>query len=240
MKYARSSQSGNVLFIILIACALFGALSYAVSNMMRSNNPNQIGEQKGEVFATEILDYGRAVRQGVQAVLINGCDVTDVSFANNIVSGYAHGSADTCKIFNPSGGGVNYMAPLDDWLADVSGPPALQGTWYFPADVCVPDIGTGSSGCDSDGTDNEDLVMILPYIKSEICNKINKLVSGSNSTLAGSGDEWPDAGTKFTGSFSDGVALDQDGRMAGCFAGDGGADTPASGTYHFFQVLSAR
>lgn len=237
-----NNQAGNVLFIILIACALFGALSYTVANMMRGGSGTEISEQRAEVFAGEILDYARTVRQAVQTVAINGCDTLGISFSNNIVSGYAHSPvvSDSCQVFHVDGGGASYVIPHNDWLADVSGPPALQGQWYFPADVCIPDIGTSSTGCESDSGDNEDLIMILPYIRSEICTEINDILTDTKSALSGTGDEWLDAETKFTGAMSDGEVMDQDGRMNGCFAGDGGADTPASGTYHFFQVLKPR
>ena len=241
-KHMNTNTSGNVLFIILIAIALFSALSYVVSNMLRGGSGTEISEQRAEVFAGEILNYARSIRQGVHTVLINGCDVLDVSFTTSSLSGYDHTPAadNSCKVFHTDGGGISYIAPLDDWLDDVSGPPALQGQWYFPADTCIPDIGTSTTGCESDSTDNEDLILILPYIKAQICRELNNMISGSETILSGTDDEWPDGDTKFSGNMSDDTVLNQDGRMSGCFSGDGGTDTPASNTYHFFQVLKPR
>lgn len=239
--HSESDQSGNILFLILIAVALFAALSFVVSDMMRGGSTATISDEKASAYVSEILDYGRTLRQAVQNVSINGCDNTDISFSNIIVSGYAHSPVvdDSCKIFAPDGGAMTYVAPDSDWLAKVSPTPSLQGQWYFPANVCVLDIGKGGSGCDSDGNDNEDLIVVLPYIKQEICLLINRRLNLGASALSASGDEWPSAGTKFTGSFSDGEVLDQSGVLAGCFEGDS-TNTPASGTYHFFQVLKAR
>lgn len=236
-----SSQSGNVLFLILIAVALFAALSYVVAEMMRGASPTAILDEKAGVYASEILDYGRSLRQAVQNVRINGCDDTDISFVNSTISGYAHTPAadDTCQIFAPDGGSMTYVEPDANWLARISPVPTLQGQWYFPASTCVLDIGNGSTGCDSDSSDNEDLIVILPYIKQEVCELINRRLNLGSTALSASRDEWPSAGTKFTGSFSDGEVLDQSGVLAGCFEGDS-SNTPASGTYHFFQVLRAR
>ena len=52
-----SSQSGNIIFIILIAVALFAALSFVVSQMMRG--PTTIGEEKDGVIVAEILAYAQ-------------------------------------------------------------------------------------------------------------------------------------------------------------------------------------
>jgi type II secretory pathway pseudopilin PulG len=241
MSMPSPSQAGNVLFFILIAIALFSALSFVVANMMRGGSPTVVSEEKASVFAAEILDYGRTLRQAVQNVRINGCDDDDISFSNIFVSGYAHSPvvSNTCKVFNAGGGAITYVTPHDKWLASMSSPPTLQGQWYFPANICVTDVGSGGAGCGSDSTDNEDLVVILPYIRQEICEKINSRLNLGASALSASDDAWPSAATKFTGSYSDDTSIDQSGTMAGCFEGDG-ANTPASGTYHFYQVLLAR
>ena len=54
-------ESGNVLFIILIAVALFGALNFVVGNMLRGGNPQAISEQKASILADEILAQARDI-----------------------------------------------------------------------------------------------------------------------------------------------------------------------------------
>lgn len=236
-------QNGNVLFLLLIVIALFSALSFTVANMMRGASPETITDEKAGIYASEILDTARGLRQAVQNIRINGCADEDISFSNDIISGYAHAPtvSTSCQIFNSAGGAMTYTVPDPKWLANISGPPSLQGEWYFPANLCVEDVGSGSSGCDSDSTDNEDLVVILPYIRQDICETLNKRLNLGASALSTTGDAWPSSGDKFTGSYSDDTAmtLGTTGLISGCFEGDSG-QTPTSGTYHFYQVLLAR
>jgi hypothetical protein len=238
-KYRR--EAGSALFFILIGVALFAALSYTVAQMLRGGNPETISEQKSQLFADEILGYGRSLRQATQAVRINGCADMDLSFDNGTVGGYAHmpDVADTCKIFNEGGGGMIYALPSESWLDAAQSAKTLYGEWYFPANVCVRGIGNGTAGCESDSTDNEDILVILPYIKEQVCAAINNSLGLGTTIPVETADGWTTANTKFTGTMADNTALDQTGVMAGCFAGSG-ANTPDANTYHFFQVLVTR
>ncbi len=238
-----ATQCGNVLFIILIAVALFAALSFAVSDMMRGADPNSIRREKAPLLADGIIDYARTLRQGVQDIRINGCSSAEVSFENSIVAGYEHApvARDACKLFHGRGGGVNYARPPDSWLDITLSSPTLQREWFFPANVCIPEIGSApaGTGCNGDSEDNESLIVILPYILQDVCAAINDRLGLGAAPLTEVGDAWPSANTRFTGTQTDGTVLNQDRRMAGCFQGTG-TGTPPTGTYHFFQVLVAR
>lgn len=237
------NQKGSAIFFILIGVALFAALGFTVSNIMRSGDPNVLSDQKAQLYANEILDYTRSLRQSIQSVRISGCDDTDISFANSFVSGYAHtpSTSDSCKVFNADGGGISYLSPVTDWLDGAQSAKTFYGEWYIPASVCVPDIGTSGSGtgCNTDSSDNEDLILILPYVREDVCIQINESLDQGSSIPSESGNGWTVANTKYNGSFSDGERLDQNGLMSGCFQGSG-SNTPGAGTYHFFQVLMPR
>jgi hypothetical protein len=239
-------ETGSVLFIILIAVALFAALAYTVSEMMRGGNPNTIGTEKSRLFGNEIINYGRALRQGAQNLKIsNGCADRDISFENETVAGYAHMPAapDACKLFYNTGGGLVYQPPVPEWLDGSSPAPALRGQWYFPANVCVPDLGTAEANCATDTVDNEALIAVLPYIKRGMCIQINDLLGVDNpggEPPLETANGWTAGLVKYKGiSPTDGETLDQGGRMAGCFEG-AAASTPDTKTYHFFQVLVPR
>lgn len=47
----RKGERGNVLIYILIAIALFAALSYTVGNMMRGGNADMIDEENASLYA---------------------------------------------------------------------------------------------------------------------------------------------------------------------------------------------
>ena len=61
MKY---TQNGNVLFYILIATALIGALSYAIANSTRGNS-DQLTAERARLLASEIIEYAGTMEAGV-------------------------------------------------------------------------------------------------------------------------------------------------------------------------------
>lgn len=237
-------ESGSAVFYILIAVALFAALSFAVANMMRAGGSRPNTELM-ELRASEILQYSGGLRRAVQQMKISGVPDAEISFETATLGGYANPNCleARCKLFDPSGGGIVYSEPpAADWL-DTSHAAALQyGRWYVPNNVCAVNAGNGGAGCDSDTADNEDLVLFLPWIKKDICIAINSKLGVTNpggNPPQEAGDAWPGGYTQFTGSYADGVALEQNGLRAGCFEGSSGG-VPPEKSYAFFQVLLAR
>lgn len=247
MRRPLSRQRGSVLFVILVGVILFAALSYTVASMMRGGNPAIISEEKARIFAAEIINYGRALRQATQNLKITGCTAEEISFENTTLVGYDHtpAAAAECQIFNESGGSMVYLVPaLDDWLdMNYSPTPALRGQWFFPANTCVPGIGNApAGGCRADGQDNEALIVILPYVNRQICIQINREL-GVGTPGAAPPQEidnaWPAGSTKFTGTFANGEQIDLANTTAACFEGNG-ATMPPDNTYHYYQVLLPR
>lgn len=211
----NTHERGNVLFLILIAVALFAALGFSVSNILQSGNPTTIAGEQARVFASEILDYGRNMRQAVQNVKIsNGCRDTEISFENNIETGYTNGANTECQVFHPDGGAMSWISPANS-VNDGS-------EWIF----------AGTNHADNIGSAAPELVMILRNINSNICNSINTV---SGITVLGS-DATIDF-TKFTGVYTATQTIDSAAdTMAGCLNHDnGGTDEP-----FFYQVLIAR
>lgn len=209
------SQKGSALFIILIAVALFGALSYAVANMMRDGSGADITKEKSGLYANEILDYGRAVREAVQSMRIsNGCSDTDISFQNIVVTtGYTNGANTACQVFNANGGGLNWISPAEK-VND-------GAEWVF----------TGTNIADGVGTTAPDLIMILPNITQAICDEIND-ISGITAT----GNDATIDFTKFAGTYASTQTLDfAAGKPFGCLNYVNSGDN-----FFFYQVVLAR
>lgn len=64
------SNSGNVLFLILIAVALFAALSYAVTSSSRGGGIDA-KKDSSELIASEIMNYVSSLEQAVTR--LRGC-----------------------------------------------------------------------------------------------------------------------------------------------------------------------
>lgn len=237
---------------ILVAIILFAALSYTVSGMMRGGNSDMIGEERAKILGGEILDYGRVLRQAVQNLRIsNGCSETDLSFENNILLQYTNTTnpPDRCKIFHPSGGDINYIVPNPEWL-DAEHSAELYYNEWFITSVCAPSMPYAELGQRCEGSPFHDLVVLMPYIKQEICEQINAL-----SSIEGIPQDAHKVGQRgyFTGSYGTDGAQHQHnaiidaadllvGKKSGCIqstfppAYSLGANTP----YIYYQVLLER
>jgi type II secretory pathway pseudopilin PulG len=233
--------------MILVAVVMFAALSMIVAGMLRGGNPRTVADDKAQLYANEILSYARAMRQNVQSMKIsNNCRDLEISFENSTLTGYAHTPAaqEACRLFNANGGSMNYMVPPTSWLhMEFPGGPALRGKWFFPANTCVPGLGTApAGGCKADSIDNEALIAILPYVRKDICVHLNDKLGVENpggEPPAETDNAWLPAETIFTGTQADGEQIDAGGYMAACFEGAGSNDPPAN-SYHFYQVLLPR
>ena len=209
-----SYESGNVLFLILIGVALFGALSFTVANIMRSGNPEAIGEQRASILADEILNTGRQYRAAVQGMKISeGCDDDEISFETAALTGYTNGANTDCQVFHTDGGGMIYTAPSAEY-GDGS-------DWVF----------TGSNIADDVGTVAPDLIAILPNIDFVVCNSINDKLNGPSVGTDADVDF-----TKFTGTYASTQTLDfAAGNLAGCLNYVNSGDN-----YFYYQILVVR
>lgn len=223
----RKQEHGSAIFMILIGIALFAALSYSISQMMRDGKAEIIPAEQAKVYASQIVEYGNIVRQAVQNMRINGCDVTEISFTQASGDAYEHSPAvpTKCKLFEKQGGAV---------VAEEVSPGINDGSPYiFTGGHAANNVGTvcTNAAC-------SDLIMVLEQIDKSVCLALNKQLGVSNP----SNDAPNDAGgtlARFTGTYTYGnVLLDEDtalnGKMAGCLR-----DTPAN-TYSYFKVLIAR
>ena len=75
----KNLERGNVLFLILIAVALFAALSYAVTQSSRSGGGDATDETNA-VNAASITQYPTGVRTAILRMTIDGTDVTTIEF----------------------------------------------------------------------------------------------------------------------------------------------------------------
>jgi hypothetical protein len=244
-----SRQSGNAMLFVLIGIVLFAALSYSFT---RSNRASTLSLEDARIAANSILSYAEKINNAVQLVkLQNGCLNSQISFENATVAGYTNANAPAskkCHIFDSAGGTMLYEAPpssaLDSAAAAASSfadSTALLGSHFFFGGSCVDNIGTGPHAtCATDGVDNEELLLILPWVNAGVCDAINTILGNSAAML-----QDPAGGfqaNKFTGSFSDGLAIGAAGYTAyanACFRSTSAAVRPGIG-YHFYYTLAAR
>lgn len=244
---SRRRESGNILFWILIATVLFAALSYAVAEMMRSGSGDSEREMR-KTYATEITQFTDALRKAVHSMRIDGVDISAVSFENTVLTGaYVNASCAAgtrCRLFESTGGNLVYQAPEAGWLDSRFSSEPGYGLWLFPSDSCVRDYpAQDAADCKGDTIDNEDLMVVLPYVAAKLCMDINTQLGIDNP----GGDAPAAAGchgsAEYTGSFSETYSIDApgiSGKAAGCFKQPAACDASAGGYYVFYRVLAGR
>jgi len=251
MKHKNRTR-GNVLFIILIAIALFAAFTAAVTK----TNSGGGGEQAGffAISATQIMRYGSTVKSAVDQLRQQGISESDISFANDIVSGYGTvGANPSGEVFHIEGGGITYEPPEANWLDSTWSNKEGYGEWYFTGKNSIRLIGEpAGGGCST--SDCIELVAVLSFVKEEICHKINEsiqLTSDGSIPQDLAGIVIARDSDKFNGIFSytslinDAGGLNAAGAMDGrynfCIGVSGASNSYyPEGSYHYFQVLIAR
>lgn len=153
-------ESGNVLFLILIAVALFAALSYAVTQSTRSGAGSTDREQS-LLASASLTQYPTALRTAVVRMLLAGLDIKDLAF--NDPSNFT-GVSESYLVFHPDGGGAVFQNPASDVMQS-----GASGRWYHNFNYYIPNI--GRSGTSSDAAD---LIAFLPNINSPSCQRVNQ------------------------------------------------------------------
>ncbi len=154
----KQSESGNVLFLILIAVALFAALSYVVTQSTRSGG-GSTEREKNILSSAQMTQYPTALRTSIIRMVLGGVGVESIRF--NPPGSF--GASTNLEVFHPSGGGAGYQqAP-----ADLSATGSTQLLWSYNANFYVPGIGIDTSG-------GNDLVAFLPGVSAGVCKQTNE------------------------------------------------------------------
>ncbi|MDD9901729.1 MAG: hypothetical protein OXT65_12175 [Alphaproteobacteria bacterium] len=243
----KHATAGNALFLILIAVALFAALTYAVTQSGRGSGT--ISSEQAVLTAAQITQVGAQMKHAVSRMVILGTPVTDVSFEHALLTGYDHTPVATTQeqLFHPDGGGITYSAPPAAWLDSSQSGETGYGQWHFPMDTCVEDVGADDTDCWIDGLDNEDMIAMLHYIPKDVCLAINRQLEGIPETGGepplDSGCSWD---AKFQGVFGGdhygiSVALNSlDGHMFGCYRSLTTECGSKGNYYTYYHVLYPR
>ncbi len=174
------NQSGNVLFLILIAVALFAALSYAVTQSSRGGG----GNANEEVFRTEIAridSFQASMRAALTRMRVIGSvdpenidfrayqgTTGDVWYRNNALpmrSTNSNCGDDTCRVFHTNGGGVIPII-LDE--AVVGEPFTASNTARLRHGV------VDASRVAGFGSDAHDIIVQFFRIQDDFCEAFNE------------------------------------------------------------------
>lgn len=210
--------------MVLIAVVLFAALSFVISQ--QSDSGKALSSEKTRLLASEVLDMANKMEDSVSVVSLHNPAGTSISFENPVMAGYVNPlcSTDNCKIFAPTGGGRDWETPV---------PEISKYDWVYTADIAVRNI----------GTDQADMLAILPDISETLCNQINSMLGLTGTIPAFNGV----IVNKFAGIYPmvpyNITDVFVDGHKSACIklnSPTGFAGVTATNFYVFYHVLKAR
>lgn len=165
----RRAERGNVLFLILIAVALFAALSYAVTQSTRSGSGDATGETN-LINSAQLAQYPAGVRTAIVRMIISGTQVDQLVF--NPPSDFAAISTPNpdlteVAVFHPNGGGAVFSnAPSEMMVATGPNP---SGRWAFNMQAQIQDVGI----TDAANNVGNDLIAFLPGVAENVCRRLD-------------------------------------------------------------------
>ena len=232
----RHGERGNVLFLILIAVALFAALSYAV---MQNRSGGDASSESNLINSATVTQYPAAISAAIVRMVIGGVTTEELRF--NRPREYEDLSNKTVGVFHPQGGGAAVVYASPDVMNT-----GQQGEWFFNAEMQIPDIGTS-------GINGNDLIAYLPGIKQAICKKINERLGIGEGVIPTLGnnrellyrERMVEGNLDYTFPLVDQPYIDDDGdhtnagpfngQPYGCFQNNGGDNE-----YVYYHVLVER
>lgn len=172
-------QSGNVFFLILVAIALFAALSATV--VQSGKGGNMMKPEKAKIHAATILQYSSALESAVRRMqMSNDCADEDISFYKDGITNAAYEHSppqpNKCRVYEAEGGGMEYTKPNTDWFTDPNYAGISWG-WHVDANHCFKHVGTYASTCTPVAIE---LAVSLLGVRKEVCMAINDRLGIAN------------------------------------------------------------
>lgn len=162
---------------ILLALALLGALTMA---MMRGNETggDDLSKDEAEVLATKVIAYSAAAKNVVDQMIMSGTPVASLNFVIPSEATFNTGSH-IHKVFHPAGGGLAYQTFDSNMKTSTA---SSTAGWYV----------VRFNNVEWTPTTNRDVIIVAYQLKKEICENINKKITGNTTipTLNGSMAEY--------------------------------------------------
>ena len=170
LRRGDDNERGNALIYVLIAIALFAALSFTLSRQTDTGEAGQISDQKAEILATQIISYAAQAKSAVDQMIFTGARIDDLDFIDPSNVGFNTGTqkAISNRVFHPEGGGLVKGRLANEALTDnIADPPA---GWYIGRFNNIEWTGA-----------NDDVILTAYQIDRTICEKINESITGSST-----------------------------------------------------------
>lgn len=207
------NERGSSRILSFISAILFMMLAWVITHDYdphaadKKNLPEIV-----KISSSEISQYALSLQTSIMRMKTSKIDsIEELSFANPSEEGYDNPNcySSECELFHPLGGGAVYRIPDEDWLDEDKKDSPDYKKWLFPDNVCIKDLPEiDFQPCNVDGRDNEEIIMLLPYVTDSVCKALN-----INFGLQKRKDPIPEnqecvyGESKYTGTFNDGFRI---------------------------------
>ena len=165
------AQRGNALIYILIAVALFAALSFMLGRQTDTSEVAALDREKARIVANQIVSYAAQAKQSVDNMLFANTRYEDLDFTTPDDRDF-NDKPTIRKIFHPDGGGLNRgRIPKEAQGINKSDPPA---GWYMGR----------FNNVDWTPSDREDVILTAHNIRQGVCEQLNRIITGSTDIPA--------------------------------------------------------
>lgn len=163
----RKTESGNGLVYVLIAIALFAALSFTLGRQTDTSETGSLDDERAGLYATQLISYAAQAKSAVDQMLFVGASaIDDLDF-----TAPTDGTFDTAplihKVYHPQGGGLVPGRLPEQVISQVSTTP--RAGWYLGR----------FNNVEWTATSSEDVILVAYQIDEQVCELINERINGS-------------------------------------------------------------
>jgi len=224
----NNNQSGIGLVYILIAVALFAALSFMLTRTINTSETATLSPERTELYATQLINYAVQSKSVIDQMLFTGTDIDDLDFS---LPGEAAFSAGTQSdrvhhVFHPDGGGLNPgKFPTEITTAGTNPTTGWHMGQFNDVEWTTP---------------TADVMLTAYRIPQQVCASINEKVTGNTTIPAIIGATLPNLLVEDARHIGSNVAFN----IANCTACEGYnslciSDTAAT-TFAFYNIMVER
>jgi hypothetical protein len=164
-KHKPIGVRGNALIYILLTLALLAGLTMVLSSGASTGGDDLAADQV-ELATTRMVAYAGSAKNAVDQMMMSGSQFSDLVLLRPDQVGFDAGS-NIHKIYHPAGGGLTFKEPTTDIFVTATDAP-VPG-WYF----------TNETNVEWTPSAADDLVFVAYRIHLNICENINKKITGS-------------------------------------------------------------
>lgn len=167
----RNGERGNALIYVLIAIALFAALSITLSRQTDTSETGTLSGERAELAASRLISYSAQARSAIDQMLFTAAsDIDDLDFTTPNEAGFDTGTL-THKVYHPQGGGLLQGTLPPEVVAQVTTDPTPG--WYLGRFNTVEWTDSGAA--------RDDVILVAYQISELICGLINEKINGSTA-----------------------------------------------------------